>query len=303
MKYVSLLILLFVIRISALSQTDHPKKTYVDSLGHYYQQASLPVYLYVTTSPDEKPIPLSAVSRKEVTMEGHGVHTFKHENIATKELDEFQINADGLAPITISTFSQAPEFVSNGKQYYGKGLVVSLKSKDEMSGLEATYHDINGQGFVKYSVPSFSKEGDFVYSYYAVDNTGNTEKVKTKPFTIDLTAPTSFHNFISISSENVISSNSTIYLTISDNSSGVAKTFYRFDKEAFKPYVGGNIPFQYLADGEHTLTYFSSDNVANKENEKSFQFYLDKTARLCQPMCWVINLSWATEFIFQVVPS
>ena len=33
-----------------------------------------------------------------------------------------------------------------------------------------------------------------------------------------------------------------------------------------------------LSEGEHTISYFSEDILGNKEDEKSFDFYLDKSA-------------------------
>lgn len=253
------------------------KKTYVDSLGRYYQQATLPVYLYVATSAGGGSVQLNPASKKEVLLEGHGPHTLKHENSVTGQNDEFTIYADGLAPITQSAFLNAPAF-SSAKQYYGAGLNIRLTSKDEMSGLEAVYHSVNGNPFEKYSPKMFSNEGEYSYSFYAVDNTGNAEKVSTKAFVVDTSNPESFHHIIGISSESVISINSSIYLTISDALSGVAKTFIKFDKEPFRVYAGGNIPFQHLPDSNHTLTYYSIDNVSNKEAEKTVVFYLDKTA-------------------------
>jgi hypothetical protein len=260
------------------SQPVHQKKIYIDSAGRYYQQASLPVYLLVANSPDGKPVPLQAVNKKEIMLEGHGVHAFKHENHITQEFDEFQIYADGIAPVTLSTFQKAPSFLSGTKQYYGAGLSVTLASKDEMSGVEETYHSINGETFTSYTTPTFLAEGNYTYTYYAIDKTGNAEQLRNRIFTVDLTSPATYHNFIGISSQNVISTNTSIYLSVSDTLSGVAKTFYRFDKENYKLYTGGNIAFQYLADGDHVLSYFSVDNVTNKETEKSMKFYLDKTA-------------------------
>ena len=262
----------------AQQQLNHPKKSFVDSAGRCFQQAAEPVYLFIATSANGKGLPLSPLSRKEVKLEGHGVHSLKHENHETQEVDEFKIYADGQAPVTTSTFIQAPAFQKGEKQYYGHGLQVTLAAIDEMSGVDAIYHSINGIPFQMYSVPNFSKEGNYVYNFYTVDRTGNVEKIKTRPFIVDLTPPASYHNIVGISSDKVISTNSTIYITIGDSLSGVAKTFYKFDKENFKPYTSGNIAFQYLTDGDHTLTYYSVDNVANKENEKSFAFYLDKTA-------------------------
>lgn len=280
MKHFFLLMFLVPSLLCAQQQTQpvYPKKTFIDSTGRYYQQASLPVYLFVANSVDGNPVPLKPLNKKEITLEGHGVHTFKHENHVTEGFDEFQVYADGIAPITLSTFQKAVAFVSGTKQFYGSGLSVTLASKDEMSGVENIYHAVNGKVFEPYTSPTFTSEGAYQYAYYAVDKTGNVEQVRNRIFTIDLSAPATYHNFIGISSQNVISTNTTIYLTVADTLAGVAKTFYRFDKENFKLYTGGNIPFQYLPDGDHTLTYFSVDNVTNKEIEKSMKFYLDKTA-------------------------
>lgn len=279
MKCVLYFFLVLISPVFAFSQTPitTKKKTYVDSVGRYYQQASLPVYLYISTSPDGQGTSLQPITKKEVYLEGHGVHALKHENLVTKTFDEYMIYADGTVPITNATFSGAPAYLST-QQFYGKGLNITLRAKDEMSGIESTYHAINQQEFNRYSALKMDNEGTYTYSYYSSDNTGNAEKVNIKNFIVDLSSPVSYHNIIGISSENIISTNSSIYLTISDSLSGVDKTFYKFDKEAFKPYAGGNIAFQYLADGEHTLTYYSVDHVANKETEKAVKFYLDKTA-------------------------
>jgi hypothetical protein len=272
--------LFMLITAAAVAQQTpvHEKRSFTDSAGRYFQQASLPVYLFVGNSPDGNKTPLLSTTKQEIILEGHGVHKIKHENHLTQKSDEFLIHADGQEPITISSFTNAPEFSSNGKQFYGAGLTVTLTARDEMSGIDAIYHSINNAAFGPYQTPNFTQEGAYQYSYYAVDKTGNAEKTAVKNFVVDLTPPSTYHNFISISSAQVISTNSSIYLTVTDVASGVRDTFYRFDKEVFKRYTGGNIPFQYLPDGQHTLVYFSVDAVSNKEVQKEFTFYLDKTA-------------------------
>jgi hypothetical protein len=278
MKFLNLIFLsLASIVLHAQTQLDHKKKTYVDSLGRYYQQATMPVYILIANSPDGATTQLLPSAKKEVFLEGHGPHALKHENHVTNQNDEFIIFADGLAPVTASSFLSAPAYTS-AKQYYGPGLIVTLRAKDEMSGVEAVFHAVNGKPFDKYKQVQFGKEGTYSYTYYAVDNTGNAEKTNTRNFVLDLTPPASFHNIVGISDQSVISVSSKIYLTVSDSLSGVGNTFYKFDKETFRPYTGGNIAFQYMADGDHELTYYSVDHVTNRENEKSVKFYLDKTA-------------------------
>jgi hypothetical protein len=254
------------------------KKVFIDSAGNYYQQASLPVYLFVATSPGAKPVQLKSTGGSEIKMEGHGVHTFRHMNVLTKSYDEFIVYADGIAPISLPSFDGAPTHAAAGRYYFGKGLSIALTARDEMSGVENIYHAINNDPYEIYQLSAFNKEGEFTYRHYAVDRTGNAEAVKAHNFIVDLSAPKTYHHIVGISSQQVISTNSSIFLEIVDSLSGVAKTFYKFDKENFKLYPGGNIPFQYLPDGNHTLTYFSTDHVLNKEVEKSITFYLDKTA-------------------------
>jgi hypothetical protein len=274
--YLTLLILWPSILFSQ-TQLTHKKKSYVDSLGRYYQQATLPVYLSIATSSDGSTTPLHSSSGREFVLEGHGHHAIKHENLVTMQNDEFNIYADGIAPVTSAVFLNGTAF-SSEKKYYGTGLVVRLTGKDEMSGVESTFHSLNGQPFQNYRVETLDHQGEYTYSYYSVDNTGNVEKINKQSFVVDTTPPISFHNIVGISEKSVVSATSTIYLTFSDSLSGVAKSFYKFDKEPFKLYYGNKISFQYLPDGEHVLTYFSVDNVANKEAEKSVKFYLDKTA-------------------------
>jgi hypothetical protein len=260
-------------------QPEHAKKKYVDSVGRYYQQASLPVYFYVSTSLDEAPTQVMIDNKKDpIYLEGHGVHGLKHHNSKTNAIETFDVYADGIAPVTKSTFFNAPTYNSASARYYGKGLQVTLKSTDEMSGLENTYHSLNQGTFSKYSALTLEQEGKNTYSYYAVDHVGNAEKAKTETFFIDLTAPSTYHNFVGISGEKIISTGSSIYLTSTDSLAGVANTSYHFDTEKPRTYTGGNIAFQYLADGSHTIFYHSTDRVSNVEEEKSFTFYLDKTA-------------------------
>lgn len=262
----------------AQDQPEHEKKAFVDSLGRYYQQATLPVYLMITSDPDRKGLPLQSTTRKAIKLEGHGVHTLRHMNHLSQTEDEFQVFADGTAPVSAVAFTQATTAQRGERTYYSSGLQVSLSAKDEMSGIETIYHSLNGAAFAPYQKSDFSKEGTYSYRFYATDRTGNSEKVKTRTFSVDRTAPVSYHHVISISSVNVISTNSSIYFTATDTLSGVAKTLYSFDKEPLRLYAGGNVAFQYLADGSHILRYQSVDAVGNVEAERTFEFYLDKTA-------------------------
>jgi hypothetical protein len=260
-------------------QQEHKKKSYIDSVGRYYLQASLPVYFYVATSPEETPSRVLIDAKPNpIYLEGHGIHGLKHHNSKTNAIETFDINADGIAPITKSIFSGAPSFGSATARYYGNGLQIALRASDEMSGVETIYHSLDQSILNNYQPISVNKEGRHTYQYYSVDHVGNAEKVRTETFFIDLSAPITYHNFAGISNDNVISTGSSIYLSATDSVSGVGHTYYHFDQEKVKAYLGGNIPFQYLSDGNHILFYSSIDKLNNTEEEKSISFYLDKTA-------------------------
>lgn len=273
-----------VCTLQAQKQPEIRKRAYVDSAGRFYQQADLPTYILVATAPDETPTALhpSVDSRrlasKAIQLDGHGVHNLSHYDANSGQKEIYQIYADGMAPVSSVAFQKAPHYAKDTRQYYGKNLTVVLTARDEMSGLNGIFHSLNEQAYTTYAPVSFAQEGSYTYRYYATDNVGNAERVKTNQFIVDLSAPRTYHNIVGISSDSVISTNSTIYLTPTDSLSGVAETYYRFDNEKFKPYSKGNIAFQYLNDGEHTLTYYSIDHVTNQETVRAVSFYLDKTA-------------------------
>ncbi|MCG8307754.1 MAG: hypothetical protein MI975_10230 [Cytophagales bacterium] len=280
MKYIYLLIGIFSFGFANGQHLHHGPKAFTDSTGRYYQQASMPVYIFISASKDSMPVLLQSKASEQIQLEGHGIHKLKHENYITHQNDIYEIYADGKSPVTRIRFLDAPSYTNNKMAFYGAGLKIALTADDEMSGVEHTYHALNGKNFtgMDRKVISFDKEGEYHYSYYSVDRTGNAEPVHNKEFIVDLSAPLTYHHIISISSEGVISTNSTIYLTAHDSASGPGITYYKFDQENFKEYTGGNIPFTYLEDGDHALTYYSTDHVENRESEKSVKFYLDKTA-------------------------
>ena len=211
-------------------------------------------------------------------LDGHGVHHFIHHDAAHNKDDKVVIYADGVAPKTVVTFLNAPKYKEGQNRYYGKGLSLELSSNDGMSGLQQVFHSLNGENYKPYSgTIAVQTEGKKEYRYYAVDKVGNDETTVEHVFTVDLSAPETYHNVVGIASGNIISSNTKIYLTHEDNLSGVAKTYYQIDDGPERTYTKGAIPLD-IPDGDHTLTYYSIDRVQNREAVKSFTFYLDKTA-------------------------
>lgn len=274
--------------ITTLAQeaAQHSATHYIDSDNRYYQQADLPVYLYIAHSPDAKPNQLASAEGEQtkgemepIYLDGHGVHYIRHADNLDNTLQTFAIHADGRKPKTSFAYGAAERHSQKGTNYFGKGHAVSLTATDQMSGLKELYFALNGTSWQPYAQElSFDKEGSYQLRYYSVDRVGNAEEPGQLDFVVDLTAPSTYHNVVGLAKNNVISTNTQIYLTPADSVSGVATTYYQFDGGDYKTYRKGNIPFAQLADGDHVLHYYSVDQVGNKEAEQNFSFYLDKTA-------------------------
>ncbi len=262
------------------------KTFYVDSLNRYYQQTSLPVYLYISHKPSpEGATQLHSQEKTDVHspepmyLDGDGLHFLKHRDAIENVDVNFLIYADGKAPKSSVEFLDAPTYRQEQQTYYGKNLRVPLTTKDDMSGVKDFYFSRNGEAFQASTTDlRFDQEGEQTLKYYATDQVGNREEVNTKTFIIDLSAPETFHNITGVASGNVISVSTQIYLTRQDNLSGVGKTFYRLDGGDWKAYNGISVPFSFLDDGDHVLEYYSVDRVENEESLKKYEFYLDKTA-------------------------
>lgn len=294
MRY-TLLVLLFICiipKINAQEPLKHEKRIYRAPNGKLYINKALPLYLRISTSPDKNASShlLESESTKQyanpmyLDTEGYNtirspsaVDTVTKKPVYPEQDIIFEIYADSYTPVTNINYGDAPKKYINRKLYIGKDLNITLKSRDAMSGVEDIYYSVDKETFKKYANPiTLSSEKEYTFAYYAVDNTGNAEKVKTKTFTLDVTSPVSSHTVNGDQKENILSKRSTISLDAKDEGSGVHMIYYKIDNGRKQVYRG-KIHLSYLSEGEHTLTYYAIDEVKNQEVEKKYVFFLDST--------------------------
>ncbi len=294
MKKLSLLFALIIMTgfLMAQQPLTHEKRTYVAPNGNFYIQKSLPVYLWLSTSKDanapshllESKISVKYTNPLYFDTEGRNtVRTPSAVDQNTKKtvypLQDiiFEVYADGIAPLSKSEFTGAPKYVKGNTIFYGVGLTVNITSTDGVSGVEKTLYSLDGAAYTNYSSSlSMNKENEHTLKYYAADNVGNAEDPKSKTFTVDLTSPKTTYAVSDPKLGDIISPKAKITLTKSDNLSGVRNTQYYFDSHS--PVVYYNpVPLSGLSDGDHTFTYYSTDNVNNVETKAVYNFYLDKT--------------------------
>jgi len=279
----SVLALCFVVSAFSQDQPTFEKKPFKDPEGNLFWPLSLPVYLQLSTSPGNSADAVTLTEGKETShamkWDGHGRHYIKHDDSKNSKGGEstvsFPVNVDGIAPVSALELPAGTRYAA-AKVYFGKGVTISVKGKDEMSGVAGVYLSINQEAYAEVSSPvSLNDEKEYTVKYFAVDRVGNVEQPKWATFAVDLTAPVSSHEVSGTHLDGqTLSPRAFISISGRDDVSGIKKTEFYFDGQKPVLYTT-KIPTAGLADGEHTLTYYSVDNVGNMESPKQFSFYLD----------------------------
>lgn len=255
---------------------------YVSPENDVFFQKTLPVYLWVSTSPDPNSKKHLLVNEENVDhfhLDTEGKNTVRSpwaidpvSGEYKKPMEDviFDVYSDGIAPVTKATFIEAPKFYKEGKLYYGKGLKVDLSSSDGISGVQKTFVSLNGEAYKAYSDKiAINNEYENKLLYYSTDHVGNFENPVSKDFYVDITAPVTTFEISGVNTNNVLSPDASIILSSSDNLSGIKQIKYKIGKSGTERIYTGPIPLSSLTDGEAEVIFYAIDNVDNMEVEKS----------------------------------
>lgn len=276
-------------------QKKHEKKIYTDSLGNLYWNKDLPCRVWISVDENSEKIMLKNPDQAKYTnplyfdTEGNNfirtlwaVDSNTKETVYPKQEIMFPVIVDSKPPVSKIHISDASKTVHNGMTYYSKDLFIELTAVDNFSGVEQIYYSINGQAYTEYKDKIvFDKNGEYLLKYYSVDNVGNAEEVKNTDgvrFTVSTNAPVTKHEIIGIADNNVISIETQLKLNVEATAAGTKATYYSIDGESKRIYNKQSVPISQLNNGDHTITYYTVDNLGNTEDEKSYEFYLDKLA-------------------------
>jgi hypothetical protein len=200
---------------------------------------------------------------------------------------ELEVTADTMAPVT------TPSATAGGSTYnFGgwtnKDVTITLTGSDEGgSGVDKIFYNTDGSTtYQEYTAPvSITSEGTTTISYYATDNSGNSEEVKTFTIKIDKSAPTTTPTFSTQPNANGwYNKDVTITLSATDQAalSGVKEITYSATgaqavSETKVP--GSSAKLTITKEGQTTITYFATDQAANTEQpSKTLTIKLDKSA-------------------------
>ena len=113
-------------------------------------------------------------------------------------------------------------------------------------------------------------------TYFAVDSVGNKSKKKNLTLNLDISPPNSDFHYngpeFQVRETSYITSKTQIVFNAKDGQAGVNKINYKLDKNEIAQYSD---PFQIVSHGDHKITYYSTDNVINKEENKTIEFFVD----------------------------
>jgi len=167
----------------------------VEKDGKIYYNKNLPVYFWITTSPNDNSddVLLTSHSTKAYAnpmyFDTQGYNTIQ-TNYASNSPNgksghqEYKIYADSYPPILNVYFKGTRKYIS-GAFYYNKKLKIVMQAKDYISGVEKIEYSINGSEYMEYSEPlTFEKEGKYKLECFAIDYVGNKSNISTYNFNI-----------------------------------------------------------------------------------------------------------------------
>jgi large repetitive protein len=164
----------------------------------------------------------------------------------------------------------APTTVVNEIPPAAQSFTVELTASDELSGVLKSYYSLNGSEYVEGTSIEVNEEGINKISYYSVDAAGNKEEGRMVEVNIDQSSPTTTVDLPNTWVKEEVN----VKLVASDENSGIAATYYSINGSE---YVEGTI-FLVENEGSNVISYYSVDQVGNKEIVKTAEVKLDKTA-------------------------
>lgn len=283
---------------------------YMNGEGKLFMNKQLPVYLWISTSPDENAerYRLTSDSSKKYSnpmyFDTEGRNTFRSPSCVdtvTKQVVYpmadivFDVYADGRPPVTRANLAGKNAVTRNGISCFSGRVELSLSASDDGSGLAASYYALNGKPYAVFSGPlTLEEEGNYTLAWYSVDHVGNHEKMQERKFMVDNSAPVTTFTIDGMTDKKFVSSRASITLKSTDGLSGVKAIYYRINNGPETPY-STPIPASRLADGKSNISFYAVDHLSNREevqiigsaipgvkdaqasgeNKRVFEFYID----------------------------
>ncbi|WP_458411861.1 OmpL47-type beta-barrel domain-containing protein [Schinkia sp. CFF1] len=174
-----------------------------------------------------------------------------------------------LAKLIVDT--EAPITTANAPMdWTNQNPVITLSATDNEAGVANTYYSLNDSAFVEGTTVTIEKEGVNKLSFYSVDKVGNIETAHTIYVRVDQTAPVTKVNEVPTGYTKPI----TLKLDVTDEQSGVAKTYYSINGSQ---YMEGT-SFLIEKEGVNEVSFYSIDQAGNVENTQTVTVKVDNVS-------------------------
>lgn len=213
---------------------------------------------------------------------------FAEDNLNTRSsIETVNISIDDTPPSTV-LFPNISLVKIDDQLYADTRYTFHFPSQDSKSGVAETFVIVNGEN-VDADIFSIEGEGNYIISYYSVDNVGNLESIENisiiSPIP-DITPPVSTleYSYDPYVENDVYYFRSDVELTISSEdilgenesyASGLDRVFFAYDNNSFTQYEDSIISF---AEGDHQLLFYAVDNVGNNEVVNKIDITIDDTS-------------------------
>jgi hypothetical protein len=183
---------------------------------------------------------------------------------------------DTIAPVT--THDVGKPRVGTDPTFVTPRSKVNLKVEDAVSGKNYTEYKVDDGDWMEYSSSIMIEEnGDHNITFRSVDRAGNVEDMQVLWVFVDGDAPVTILQADGLFTDgNVayVKSSSSIELDVSDYGSGIDITKYCLDSGMYAEY---NYPFKITEEGKHSLEYYSTDKLGQRESPNIIELWVDDT--------------------------
>jgi hypothetical protein len=195
----------------------------------------------------------------------HYVEYYSEDNVGNVEGVSWRVlRVDDTPPAT--TFSVGePKYLVGGR-FVNSSTLLTFTANDGGVGSKSTFYRLWGESWSPWREYTAlftitGRDGAWFVEFLSYDFLGNREGVENETLILDNSPPAT-----SILPATGPYTTATVFtLTATDSGCGVNVTMYRIDDGSWTVYTGGFT----LAEGEHTIYYYSIDNLGNTEEERS----------------------------------
>lgn len=212
----------------------------------------------------------------------HTVSFYAVDNVGNTEASRTLSFVIDNEPPSVALVFEGDRFPpQGGTEYVSPRTAVRISGNDGKSGLDRIEFKTGGEKYFPYSAPFTlqPQAGACGIEARAFDKAGNVSPVGRVSVKMDSHPPRSRHAFSGpVSGKNdggaVITNETKIALSVTDNESGVKAVRYRVDNGDEAAY---SAPIALSGEGRHAMKYWSIDNVNNREDTQTVVLSLDNT--------------------------